>query len=182
MEIKSFRQLSTFKSIFLWWLHFYLDRKWKIRGWCCSRFQVHPQLSSVAHFHVSFTTIPGKTLLNYHHYDRFSIVTHVLSVISKKSKDYCVKKILYFSQRVFGWRLSFHTSSIGYSRKIPGNENVWTSPESFLRSTAFRLCSISTVTPSITFSYGKTGSWRSYWPWKSWWWSYIPVVHVHCKN
>ena len=80
-------------------------------------------------------------------YDRVSIVTFYFFKKWVRDRDQGLlreKNPLIF--QVFGWDIIDETNS----RKI-SNENVWTSSESFLRSAAFRLCSISTVTPSITF-------------------------------
>ena len=32
------------------------------------------------------------------------------------------------------------------------------------------------------FHMGKQEAEDVYWPWKSWWWSYLPVVQVHCNK
>ena len=177
MEIKSFRQSSTFKSIFLWWLHFYT-------------MVVNEKLGDDV---VDFKFIPRSRIFMSH----LPLFLAKLCLTTIITTDFPLSLTFYlWFQEVQGllreknplffpksfWSTPEFSHQFKYSRKISGNENVWTSPESFLRSAAFRHSSISTVTPSITFSYGKTGSWRSYWPWKSWWWSYIPVVHVHCKN
>ena len=101
-------------------------------NWGC--FSLHPWLFS---FQLSFYRLFC--------YESMSIVT--------LSRFQEVREIL---PRIIAWKKSFNFPGFGWdiidknSRKI-SNENIWTSSESFLGSAAFRQCSISTVTPSITF-------------------------------